>query len=129
MELANEFVARKTLPEFYAELGCAKTPQPKFINNRASTGYNRMVNAYDGVITACGLDAAKVLDAVRTHLFNETYTDQVTGLKKGLAAGGLKHLDGKPAKASELTRIVSMCKASASSTTIENYLRSEGFIK
>lgn len=129
MELANEFVARKTLPEFYGELGCAKTPQPQFINNRASTGYNRMVNAYDGVITACGLDAAKVLEAVRTHLFNETYTDQVTGLKKGLAAGGLKHLDGKTAKASELTRIVSMCKASASSTTIENYLRSEGFIK
>lgn len=128
MELANEFVARKTLPEFYGELGCAKTPQPQFIDNRASTGYNRMVNAYDSVIKKCSLDANKVLDEVRKHLFNEKYTDQATGLKNGLVAGGLKHLDGTPPKPSELNKIVSLCK-SAATTALENYLRARGFIK
>lgn len=128
MELANEFVARKTLPEFYAKLGCGKTPQPQYVDNRTSTGYNGMVNAYDSVIKKCGLDATKVLDGVRTHLYNEKYTDQVTGLKKGLIAGGLKHLDGTPAKASEITRIVSLCKM-GSTITVENYLRTQGFIK
>lgn len=128
MELANEFVARKTLPEFYRELGCAKTPQTQFMDNRASTGYNPMVNAYDNVIKKCGLDVDKVLGSVRTHLYNEKYTDQVKGLKDGLVAGGLKHLDGTPAKASEITRIVSLCKM-GSTITVENYLRTQGFIK
>lgn len=50
MELANEFVARKTLPEFYKTLGCKETPHPQYITNRNSTGYNRMVNNYDFVI-------------------------------------------------------------------------------
>lgn len=128
MELANEFVARKTLPEFYAELGCAKTPHPQYIDNRTSTGYNGMVKAYDSVIKKCSLDAGKVLDRVRTHLYNEKYTDQVTGLKQGLVAGGLKHLDGKPAKASELTTILTLCRA-ADTTGLDNYLRKQGFIK
>ncbi len=128
MELANEFVARKTLPEFYGELGCAKTPQDQFINNRASTGYNGMVKAYDSVITKCSLDADKVLDGVRKHLYNEKYTDQLTGLKNGLIAGGLKHLDGTPAKPSELNKILTLCKFAAT-TALENYLRTQGFIK
>lgn len=128
MELANEFVARKTLPEFYGELGCAKTPQDQFINNRASTGYNGMVNAYDSVIKKCSLDADKVLDGVRKHLYNEKYTDQLTGLKNGLIAGGLKHLDGTPAKPSELNKILTLCK-SGDTTGVENYLRTQGFIK
>lgn len=128
MELANEFVARKTLPEFYAELGCGKTPQPQYIDNRTSTGYNGMVNAYDSVIKKCGLDADKVLDSVRTHLYKGKYTDQVAGLKAALTAGGLKHLDGTRAKASEITRIVSLCQM-GDTTTVENYLRTHGFIK
>lgn len=128
MELANEFVARKTLPEFYGELGCAKTPQPQYIDNRTSTGYNGMVKAYDSVIKKCSLDTDKVLDGVRKHLYNEKYTDQVTGLKNGLIAGGLKHLDGTKAKASEITRILNLCRA-ADITGLDNYLRTQGFIK
>ena len=50
MELANEFVARKTLPEFYKILGCPATPHPQYMQSRASTGYNRMVTNYDYVI-------------------------------------------------------------------------------
>ena len=59
MELANEFVARKTLPEFYKILGCPATPHPQYMQSRASTGYNRMVTNYDYVIKKLGLDAKK----------------------------------------------------------------------
>lgn len=129
MELANEFVARKTLPEFYGELGCAKTPHPDFITNRASTGYNRMVTAYDHVITSCGLKADKVLAAVRKNLFEEVYSDQETGLKNGLVEGGLLHLDGTKAKPSELKMIVAMCQKKKTPKEIDDYLRAQGFIK
>ena len=127
MELANEFVARKTLPEFYQKLGCSETPQPQFMTNRNSTGYNRMVNNYDFVIQRLGLDADKTLAAVRESLYNKAYTKQQTGLKKGLVDGGIKHADGSKAKNSELYGILQRCKDS-SQTTVENYLKENQFI-
>lgn len=127
MELANEFVARKTLLEFYQKLGCSETPQPQFMTNRNSTGYNRMVNNYDFVIQRLGLDADKTLAAVRESLYNKAYTKQQTGLKKGLVDGGIKHADGSKAKNSELYGILQRCKDS-SQTTVENYLKENKFI-
>ena len=127
MELANEFVARKTLPEFYQKLGCSETPQPQFMTNRNSTGYNRMVNNYNFVIQRLGLDADKTLAAVRESLYNKAYTKQQTGLKKGLVDGGIKHADGSKAKNSELYGILQRCKDS-SQTTVENYLKENKFI-
>lgn len=127
MELANEFVARKTLPEFYQKLGCSETPQPQFMTNRNSTGYNRMVNNYDFVIQRLELDADKTLAAVRESLYNKAYTKQQTGLKKGLVDGGIKHADGSKAKNSELYGILQRCKDS-SQTTVENYLKENKFI-
>lgn len=127
MELANEFVARKTLPEFYQKLGCSETPQPQFMTNRNSTGYNRMVNNYDFVIQRLGLDADKTLAAVRESLYNKAYTKQQTGLKKGLVDGGIKHADGSKAKDPELYGILQRCKDS-SQTTVENYLKENKFI-
>ena len=127
MELANEFVARKTLPEFYQKLGCSETPQPQFMTNRNSTGYNRMVNNYDFVIQRLGLDTDKTLAAVRESLYNKAYTKQQTGLKKGLVDGGIKHADGSKAKNSELYGILQRCKDS-SQTTVENYLKENKFI-
>lgn len=127
MELANEFVARKTLPEFYQKLGCSEIPQPQFMTNRNSTGYNRMVNNYDFVIQRLGLDADKTLAAVRESLYNKAYTKQQTGLKKGLVDGGIKHADGSKAKNSELYGILQRCKDS-SQTTVENYLKENKFI-
>lgn len=127
MELANEFVARKTLPEFYQKLGCSETPQPQFMTNRNSTGYNRMVNNYDFVIQRLELDADKTLAAVRESLYNKAYTKQQTGLKKGLVDGGIKHADGSKAKNPELYGILQRCKDS-SQTTVENYLKENKFI-
>ena len=106
MELANEFVARKTLPEFYKILGCPATPHPQYMQSRASTGYNRMVTNYDYVIKKLGLDAKKVLDAVREHLYEKPYCDQKNGLIDGLAKGGIKDKHGKPLKKSVLNSLI-----------------------
>lgn len=127
MELANEFVARKTLPEFYKTLGCKETPHPQYITNRDSTGYNRMVNNYDFVIQRLGLDADKVLAAVRKNLYNEVYSDQQTGLRQGLIDGGIKRADGSKVKISELNKILKYCKDTGQGT-LENWLKSNGFI-
>lgn len=128
MELANEFVARKTLPEFYRILGCKETPQAQFIENRVSTGYNRMVTNYDFVIKRLGLDFDKVLAEVRRNLFNEVYSDQQVGLRQGLINGGIKRLDGKKVKVSELNKLLSIIRGN-SQTTVENWLRINGFIQ
>ena len=128
MELANEFVARKTLPEFYRILGCKETPQAQFIENRVSTGYNRMVTNYDFVIKRLGLDFDKVLAEVRRNLFNEVYSDQQVGLRQALINGGIKRLDGKKVKVSELNKLLSIIRGN-SQTTVENWLRINGFIQ
>lgn len=126
MELANEFVSRKTLPEFYKKLGCPKTPYPEFITNRNSTGYNTMVNNYDWVISNFGLDANKVLATVKRNLYNEVYSDQLTGLKQGLLDGGLKRLDGKKISKSDLNNILKSCCCGRA--TLENWLKQNGYM-
>lgn len=87
LELANEFVARKTLPEFYKAVG-GKMQHPEFMNNRSSTGYNRWVRNYCKAIERTGADADKVLEAVREHLFTQSYDDQKNGLINALLQGG-----------------------------------------
>ena len=126
MELANEFVSRKTLPEFYNKLGCSKIPYPEFITNRNSTGYNTMVNNYDWLISKFGLDANKVLATVKRNLYNEVYSDQVTGLKQGLLDGGLKRLDGKKVSKSDLNNILKYCCYGRA--TLENWLKQNGYM-
>ena len=79
MELANEFVSRKTLPEFYKSFG-AEMQHPELMDNRLSTGYNTWVRNYDSLIKATGADAGKVLDSVKKHLFNDRYDNQLEGL-------------------------------------------------
>lgn len=127
MELANEFVARKTLPEFYKTLGCKETPQPQFMNEREKTGYDQMVKNYDFVIQRLGLDFAKVLATVRKNLYNEVYSDQQTGLRQGLIDGGIKRADGSKVKISELNKILRYCKDTEQGT-LENWLKLNGYL-
>lgn len=131
MEMMNEFVARKTLPDFYKKMGCSTVPHPEFINNRASTGYNRRVLGYDFLISKLGLDADKVLQSAKKNLFNLKYTEQETTATQALLDGGLdkfKRLDGKPLGKAQLKKLVSMCRKGMSITTIENYLKNEKII-
>lgn len=131
MEMMNEFVARKTLPEFYKRLGCAITPHPEFITDRASTGYNRRVRGYDFVISKLGLDPGKVLESAKKNLFTLKYTEQDTTAKQALLDGGLDEFvgaNGKKIGKAQLNKIVAMCRKGYFTTAIEDYLRDQGII-
>jgi len=106
MELANEFVARNTLDEFYSAFG-SKVQHPEFMTNRASTGYNTMVRNYQQIIGKTGLNNKKVVEKVKTHLFNKPYTEQKTGLTNAL--DGAKKLDGKKLGKEQIGTLVRMC--------------------
>lgn len=122
MELANEFVARHTLPDFYRSMGCKYTPYPSFIETRQSTGYNDMVCAFQNVIATSKLDISKVLSSIRTGLINSDYSKQKTVLIDGLISGGMK------GKRSDIAKIVEMCEAEESSETITQFMKSCGII-
>ncbi len=106
MELANEFVARNTLSEFYGAFG-SKVQYPEFITNHVSSGYNIMVNNYQTIIEKVGLKKDDVVGKVKDHLFNEKYNDQKAGLTKAL--NGAKKTDGTKLTKSEINHLVSQC--------------------
>ena len=108
MELANEFVARKTLPEFYKSFG-VKIQYPEFMDNRASTGYNIMVRNYCKAIELTGAEADKVMETMREHLFTQPYTKQKDGLVKALLKGRAQKNDGSKMKSTEVRKIVQLC--------------------
>ena len=108
MELANEFVARKTLPEFYRAWG-AEMQHPKLMGDRKSTGYNGRVRNYDALIQKTGADAGKVLNHVMDRLFNGDYGAQLESLAEALKKGGAKKRDGKAFEDGELRKWVNEC--------------------
>lgn len=79
MELANEFVSRKTLPEFMAKLG-GELQNKELVNNRNTTPYNNWVVKYDKLIEKTGAKPGGVLESVKNHLFTHPYTNQTEGL-------------------------------------------------
>lgn len=83
MELANEFVSRKTLPEFMEKLG-GKLENLDLTNDRDNTSYNRMVRNYEQIIEWAKCDKNKVLETVKNHLIEGRYDDQITGLVDGI---------------------------------------------
>ncbi len=79
MELANEFVSRKTLPQFMEKLG-GKLEHTELTESRDNTSYNRMVVNYDKLIKWADADPEKVLDDVKKTLVEDKYTEQMKGL-------------------------------------------------
>lgn len=79
MELANEYVSRKTLPLFLEKLG-GKLQNEELTKNRNNTGYNTMVVNYDKLIEWAKADEKKVINAVKTTLIEDKYTEQKQGL-------------------------------------------------
>lgn len=75
MELANEFVTRNTLSEFFGALG-GELHAKELLTNRVSTGYNRMVRNFDALIDATGADRKTVTEAVQDALFNTPYDNR-----------------------------------------------------
>lgn len=97
MELANEFVARKTLPEFYDALG-GKMNYPEFMSDRTNCGYNDSVLKYEKAIIDNGLDEDKVLESVKKHLFEGRYDDQKQGLINALVENSNDKISESDAK-------------------------------
>ncbi|KAF0199022.1 MAG: phage putative head morphoproteinis protein SPP1 gp7 [Bacteroidetes bacterium] len=101
MELANEFVARKTLSQFFKDLG-GELQNTEFVNNRRSTGYNSWVVKYDKLISLSKADLNNVLTEVQQHLFNSSYADQTTGLVNAIS-------NNSKLSKSEVEKAVIMC--------------------
>ena len=108
MELANEFVTRNTLSEFFGALG-GELHAKELLTNRVSTGYNRMVRNFDALIDATGADRKTVTEAVQDALFNTPYDKQKEGLVKSLIKGGAKKKDGTVLKKGELGQWMKYC--------------------
>lgn len=128
MELANEFVARNTLPEFYTKMGAKKTPFPELMKDRQSTGYNSMVVNYDKMIEKLGIDRNKVVDTVKDNLFNNPYTDQVNGLVQAIHINKPKNSEGKLLTKTEIKSLIKRC-TTTSSNYFEDILQREFKIK
>lgn len=79
MELANEFVSRKTLPEFIKTLG-GELQNKELTNHRGNTAYNKMVVNYDLLIKWAEADPEKVVNDVKKTLIADKYTEQMKGL-------------------------------------------------
>lgn len=79
MELANEFVSRKTLPKFLEMLG-GRLNNQVLTSNRNSTGYNTMVRNLDALIRHVKANEADVLRDISEYLFNYSYSDQKKGI-------------------------------------------------
>lgn len=124
MELVNEFVARRALPEFYKTLGTRDTPHTGLTTNRSSAAYNNMVYNYDRLIGVLGLDQSKVLPVVEKHLFGGRYTDQMTGLVDGISEGSKNHTNpdtGREFAEADIKRIMKFCHSSEDS--FDHYLK------
>lgn len=93
MEIANEFVARKTLPEFYktiakdGDIKYRKVYEP-YMSDRSNTNYNKRVRDYDAAIAKYELEKEVVLEVVKKGLFETDYHKQRTNLINGLLMGG-----------------------------------------
>lgn len=94
MEIANEFVSRKTLPDFYEALG-SNMSYPKFMSNRENTGYNPRVVKYQNAISKYKLDESIVINTVKKGLFETDYHKQKANLINGLVMGGLEEEKAK----------------------------------
>ncbi|MBR1991122.1 MAG: minor capsid protein [Bacteroidales bacterium] len=90
MELANEFVARNTLDQFFEALG-GKLKHTELMKDRDNTVYNPWVKKYQKAIDDYGIDQTKVVKDVQEYLFTKDYKTQDIGLAEAL----MNNSDGK----------------------------------
>jgi len=108
-ELANEFVARKTLPEFYAAFG-RNIQHKKLMESRESSGYNNTVCCYQALIEITKCDREKVLNDVREHLFTAGYNSQEFGLTDAVFRNlNVKAKGNKAFTLREVSLMVKLC--------------------
>lgn len=109
MELANEYVARNTLPEFYSAMGAKEVPHSKLMQSRESTGYNQMVVNYDRLLSVLGVDKQKALSIVKDYLFNKPYSQQIDGLVEAIYSQKARNSQGQLLGKIEIKRLIKNC--------------------
>ena len=118
MEMMNEFVARKTLPEFYNALGVKDMPHKEFVEYRKSTAYDYKVKSFELVIDRLGLDKNAAIESAKKGLFetNSYKHQQATAVRALIDGGiyGIKKTNGKAPNLNELKRIVNICGGATS---------------
>lgn len=115
MEMMNEYVARRTLPEFYEFIGVKKTPYPKFMESRSNTGYNAWVLGLRETISFFGIDEDRFLSEAKKNLFEKAYTKQKEFTTESLVS----FIPGLQKK--EANRIVEACLNLYSETSVKSF--------
>ncbi len=105
MECANEFVSRKTLPDFINKLG-KNFSNPILTEDRASTGYNTMVKNIDYLFKKTGLEK-EGLELMKKLAYdtryNEIHKEMISNVSEMI-----KSLN-KKVKLTDAKRIVRLC--------------------
>lgn len=103
MEMANEFVARKTLPELFGLIGAKSAPYKQFMISRDNCGYDDWVVRLDTALDTFGINKDSFLKQARTDLFDGNYNMQ----KELLVNNMVSHVKGMDA--ADATKIVAQC--------------------
>lgn len=103
MEMANEFVARKTLPELFGQLGAKNAPYKQFMISRDNCGYDDWVVRLDTALDTFGINKDSFLKQARTDLFDGNYNMQKELLVNNMAS----HVKGM--NTADATKIVAQC--------------------
>lgn len=109
MELANEYVARNTLPDFYKAMGAKEVPHSQLMQSRESTGYNQMVVNYDRLLGVLGVDKQRALSIVKDYLFNKPYSQQIDGLVEAIYSQKARNSQGQLLGKTEIKRLIKHC--------------------
>jgi hypothetical protein len=83
MELATEFYAQKTLPEFY-KMFDAELPEKIDFRSGYATHVDNFQTAVNKLIEVGGINESDVLAKIREHLINGQWEDQKSGLVSAL---------------------------------------------
>ncbi len=103
MEMANEFVARKTLPELFGLIGAKSAPYKQFMISRDNCGYDDWVVRLDTALDTFGINKDSFLKQARTDLFDGNYNMQ----KELLVNNMVSHVKGMDT--ADATKIVAQC--------------------
>ena len=103
MEMANEFVARKTLPELFGLIGAKSAPYKQFMISRDNCAYDDWVVRLDTALDTFGVNKDSFLKQARTDLFDGNYDMQ----KELLANNMASHVKGMDT--ADATKIVAQC--------------------
>ena len=104
MELSNELVARHTRNEFFKAFGY-KNIHPQLDVTRSNTAYESRVHNFEFIMREASIDIGKVFPKVQKGLFEKSYTEQESVLRKVMNST-LRKKDGSKLSEWEIDRII-----------------------